>query len=422
MLGCVIMLNCQIDQKKGTLEKAEAGAMGVVTAKSENEVVDAATSAVVSAAANALASAEATVEATAEVNAAANVVRDMVASVASEPSEKKQHDMELFGVFRDTAFTVEVDAEKNGHYLRELLKEKFKINAESYLIRIYDLFMENEGKYMLEQNAFEARGGKQIIYSKNLRSAFRVAEPERVHFRVEIYDPESAKTLTEKINNVLETVSRKRQRSECEVSSNGKLAFSSIKYDDVSEFYGPITKYYKQDCERIPAQEMQLIYDDLARHKKCMGLPDDSANERTKSAYVQLLIRHICCLFGDDEQVQMKLEVDLEAPGVNARGRADIVVSRGNRRVLIIEVKREEVSAGLGQTLLMLDSSRLLNKEKSEDTSETYAICTDFTRWIFLKRTENEVFKESRVIDSVNRLEEDVELIAEKIYSILKNC
>lgn len=119
---------------------------------------------------------------------------------------------------------------------------------------------------------------------------------------------------------------------------------------------------------------------------------------------------------GVQGDIQILTEEDVHGNRVHAHGRFEFVLKRGNKRIFIVEAKKDDLLQGKTQSLIGCESLSDL-----ENLDVVYGIATNYTEWCFLKNEANQITEEIMTISFVDNkpTKESLHVIANKIISIL---
>ena len=190
-------------------------------------------------------------------------------------------------------------------------------------------------------------------------------------------------------------------------------AYSSIKYADIQEIYDPLSSNYVQSIREIPETEIALLTQILEKTNDCVGR-FTSGKEAKRLLFISPILVIVCGLFRGD--VQIAVEEDLIGKEVKANGHFEFILKRGNKRICIVEAKKEDMQQGLAQNLIGCEVAADL-----DNSAVVYGIVTTYIQWTFLKSGVDKI-----ELDEITlRVEEghvdvdSLKQIAGKIYGML---
>ena len=223
--------------------------------------------------------------------------------------------------------------------------------------------------------------------------------------------PNPRKRRWEELNECFEVSNKSKEKKNGEVSTS----YSSVKYKEVKAVFDPITKSYTQGVKAIPAEDFEVLSNFLARTSTSIG--DIEAGNETKRLYfISPILVVVCSLFAG--QVQIKVEEELTGKNVKANGRFEFMLQRGDKRVCIVEAKKEDMEQGRAQCLIGCEVASDLDNLRT-----VYGIVTTFESWTFLRSCNDKIERDhltllvrEGVVDS-----ESLKEIAGKIYAMLSD-
>jgi len=139
---------------------------------------------------------------------------------------------------------------------------------------------------------------------------------------------------------------------------------------------------YVQEEEELPEDLKRKIKERYA--DECNSIrPFTDKSEECKRAYINsVLLPCVAQVNNDggytgDNRLDVDMEFQLFTNGLNCSGRADYVVSKGSRKMIVVEAKDANIRNGIYQTKAIMEAARILNKQVNRDWSTVKAICTD---------------------------------------------
>ena len=213
------------------------------------------------------------------------------------------------------------------------------------------------------------------------------------------------------LNQCLEVNKDSKARKNGEIST----PYSSVKYNEVKEVFDPITQKYTQDVKEIPAEDFELLVRMLGLANTTIG-EIITGKEAKRLYFIAQILMVVCSLFKGD--VRIKVEEDLVGKNVNANGRFEFMLQRGDKRVCIVEAKKEDMEQGLAQNLIGCEVA-----SDVDDLRTVYGIVTTFIQWTFLKSSDDKIERDDTTLLVRQGVVEPTSLkeIAGKIYAMLSD-
>ena len=189
-----------------------------------------------------------------------------------------------------------------------------------------------------------------------------------------------------------------------------------IKYTDVQTVFEPITRFYSQDDKPIPDKDFDLLFRMLGVTSTTIGEIITGKEAAKKLYFIANILMVVCNLFKGD--VRIEVEEDLVGKHVKANGHFEFMLVRGDKRVCIVEAKKEDMEKGQAQCLVGCEVASDL-----DNLRVVYGIATTFELWTFLKSCDDKIERDETVllvregvVDSASLME-----IAGKIYAMLSD-
>ena len=126
----------------------------------------------------------------------------------------------------------------------------------------------------------------------------------------------------------------------------------------------------------------------------------------------------MCSLFDDEDAVKISFEEDLIGKNVRATGHFEFTLQRGDKRICIVEAKKDDMDKGLAQILIGCEVASDVSKNRV-----VYGIVTSLSDWTFLRSCDDKIEKhEVTMLIRNNAVDPDsLKEIIGKIYAMLSN-
>ena len=123
-------------------------------------------------------------------------------------------------------------------------------------------------------------------------------------------------------------------------------------------------------------------------------------------------------LFGPEDSMKIVVEEDLNGVNVKANGHFEFMLKRNNKRICIVEAKKDDILQGMVQDLVGMEVASDLN-----DLDTVYGIVTNYVEWMFLKSQNDKIERDFDTLTFVKQVVtvESLKRIAGKIYAILSD-
>jgi hypothetical protein len=194
------------------------------------------------------------------------------------------------------------------------------------------------------------------------------------------------------------------------------LAYSSLNLSLIAPVYDHIIHGYTQTVKEVPQETMELLHPLLiATTRRYGGITGRGALKLL--FFISPILLYVAELFGPEDSMKIVVEEDLNGVNVKANGHFEFMLKRNNKRLCIVEAKKDDMDQGLAQNLVGMEVASDLD---SLDT--VYGLVTNYIEWMFLKSQNDKVEKH---LDSLTFDEfevatvESLKRIAGKIYALL---
>jgi hypothetical protein len=210
----------------------------------------------------------------------------------------------------------------------------------------------------------------------------------------------------EKLNEILEKNKKK-------LKSSDSTGYSYVKWNQVKNVLR--TTPYVQSSKAIPEIQFNILSQYLSFASKCFG-PVTSGKESQRLHLIAPIIICVCFLFNGD--VQIEVEEDLDGDFLKAHGHFEFVLRRGDKRVCIVEAKKDDMGQGMAQDLLGCEVAAEIGHLDS-----VYGIVTNYVQWNFLRSLDEKIELEECSLNLMNgaATKESLTLITGKIYAMLSD-
>jgi hypothetical protein len=208
----------------------------------------------------------------------------------------------------------------------------------------------------------------------------------------------------EKLNEIFEKNKKK-------LKSSDSTGYSYVKWNQVKSVLR--TTPYVQSSKAIPEIQFNILSQYLLFALKCFG-PVTSSN---KLHLIAPIIICVCFLFNGD--VQIEVEEDFDGDFLKAHGHFEFVLRRGDKRVCIVEAKKDDMGQGMAQDLLGCEVAAEIGHLDS-----VYGIVTNFIQWNFLRSLDEKIELDGRSVQLMDGGEPSRDSLIEitgKIYAMLSD-
>ena len=144
----------------------------------------------------------------------------------------------------------------------------------------------------------------------------------------------------------------------------------------------------------------------------------NTAKESQRLHYIAPILVYVSDLCGPEALVQFVIEKDLKGVNVKANGHFEFMLKRNNKRICIVQAKKDDMEQGMVKDLVGMEVASDL-----DGLDAVYGIVTNYVEWIFLKSQNDKIEKDMDTLTfelGVATLE-SLKRIAGKIYALLSD-
>jgi hypothetical protein len=194
-------------------------------------------------------------------------------------------------------------------------------------------------------------------------------------------------------------------------------AYSSLNWSLISPIYEHIMHQYTQTVKEVPQENMELLHNYLVTlTRRLSSVTTGKLSQRLH--FIAPILVFVSDLFGPEDSIQIVVEEDLNGVNVKANGHFEFMLKRKNKRICIVEAKKDDMEQGMVQDLVGMEVASDL-----DGLDTVYGIVTNYVEWIFLKSQNDKIEKDMDTLTfelEVATLE-SLKRIAGKIYALLSD-
>jgi len=195
----------------------------------------------------------------------------------------------------------------------------------------------------------------------------------------------------------------------------GSSAYSSLNWSLIAPVYDHIIHEYSQTVKEVPQETMELLHNYIVTLTRRLSSVT-TGKESQRLHFIAPILVYVSDLFGPEDSIQIVIEEDLNGVNVKANGHFEFMLKRNNKRICIVEAKKDDILQGMVQDLVGMEVASDLN-----DLDTVYGIVTNYVEWMFLKSQNDKI---ERDVDTLNfekqvATVESLKRIAGKIYALL---
>lgn len=222
---------------------------------------------------------------------------------------------------------------------------------------------------------------------------------------------ERRKRRWDSLNQVLD-INNKAKRSQRE-DGLSSVGYSCISWGQVENIFPIVPATVGPESTLLPEPMLDALLNYLGWATLCFGIISEGG-EAKRVHFITPIIIIVCASFHGD--IQILAEEDIQGNRVHAHGHFEFVLKRGDKRICIVEAKKDNLEQGKTQCLVGCESLCDV-----ENLDITYGIVTNYLSWVFLKNEANQITEEIQSVSFANNkpTKESLHVIANKIISIL---
>jgi hypothetical protein len=158
--------------------------------------------------------------------------------------------------------------------------------------------------------------------------------------------------------------------------------YSAVQWNDIEEIYAPSRVFYKQPRIALDDEKLVIVHKYMQLASKCFG--DITTGKEAKRLHFIAPILVLVCSHFDD--VEILVEHDVNGIHIKTKGHFEFVLKRGNKKVCIIEAKKDDLEQGMAQNLLGCEAIADV-----EQLDCALGIVTNYKEWIFLRNYSDRI-------------------------------
>jgi hypothetical protein len=222
---------------------------------------------------------------------------------------------------------------------------------------------------------------------------------------------EARKRRWGELNTVLDINKKAKTRTDGQMS----IGYSRVNWTQVKDYFPLVVgNIGTASGSGLPLPLLNALHQYLSYATICFGSISEG-HEAKRVHFIAPIIIIVCSFF--EGNIQILAEEEVEGIRVHAHGRFEFVLKKGNKRVCIVEAKKDDLLQGKTQSLVGCESLCDV-----DDVPVTYGIATNYLEWIFLKNEADKITEEVLTVSLVDGRPtiESLEAIANKIIAILE--
>jgi hypothetical protein len=302
--------------------------------------------------------------------------------------------------FRDA---VKEKCDRQGDDLKGILASKLLIYANKATF-------DRKDDPLLPENDIGNYGTKESkLYVIVPASAQQHAESEE-KLAISLYKRKRWDSINEMIQKHKKSKIAKQGKRKGEIS----IPYSDVEWEDLEPLFRSFLKPFNLQPFVIPQTEVDALYSCLQRITGVFG-GVFTGKEAKRLFFIAPVLTYVSYLFKGD--VRLLVEETVDGRQVQTNGYFEFVICRGDKRVGIVEAKKDDMEQGMAQNLLGCEAL-----SDVEQLPIVYGIVTNYTQWIFFRSETDCIYQHDATIDlgeSDMPTKKSLRKIAGMIYSLL---
>jgi hypothetical protein len=162
----------------------------------------------------------------------------------------------------------------------------------------------------------------------------------------------------------------------------------------------------------IPTEKLEYLHEQLLGIHALYG-EVISGKEAKRLQFISPILNCVCLLLPD---VTISVEEDMTGVHVHANGRFEYIIKYKEKKVCIVEAKKDDMEQGKVQSLLGCEVVAEI-----ENCSTVYAIVTNYIQWLFYKNADDIVYSDDLTLTVEHCVPDKISVgkVAGLIYGIL---
>lgn len=214
-----------------------------------------------------------------------------------------------------------------------------------------------------------------------------------------------------KLNTILDINKRAKLREDGLAFSVG---YSCATWEQVKVCFPIAHGDLGQPKNNLPETLLNALHQYLCYATLCLGSIDEG-REAKRVHFIAPIIIIVCAAFNGE--LEILAEEDVDGTRVHAHGHFEFVLKLRDKRICIVEAKKDDILQGKTQCLLGCESLCDI-----ESLDVTYGVSTNYIHWCFLKNEASVITQEtlSVFIEHERPTINSLQNIANKLIAILE--
>jgi len=219
------------------------------------------------------------------------------------------------------------------------------------------------------------------------------------------------------LNDIIAQKAKKAKKSEDATSAS----YSTMSWTDIKPVYAPLIKDVKIAPMGILEEDLDCLYNHLSVVSRAIGgvLGSKEAKRMFFIGAILFYLVEILDKLGDKgPRISILIEESVNGKSINIEGRFEFVITRGLKKICIVEAKKEDMDQGMAQDLLGCEAVADL-----ESAHCVYGIVTNYQMWIFIQNLDDRIERDDATLQINDHhsipTKEGLQMILGKICTLL---
>ena len=180
---------------------------------------------------------------------------------------------------------------------------------------------------------------------------------------------------------------KKKEKKKLKESSS----YSSLNWSLISPIYENIIYQYSQPVKEVPQETIELLHNYIVALTRRLSSVT-TGKESQRLHFIAPILVYVSDLFGPEDSIQILVKEDLNGVNVKANGHFEFILKRKNKRICIVEAKKDDMEQGMVRDLVGMEVASDL-----DGLDTVYGIVPNYVEWIFLK-SQNDKLKSTGML------------------------
>lgn len=213
------------------------------------------------------------------------------------------------------------------------------------------------------------------------------------------------------LNTILDNKKKSKPKNRGEETT---ISYSNVSWNDIKPVYEKIKRSANLPSKPILEEAFNSLKSYLTMVNT--SIKDLSGKEAKRMYYIGPIVVAVCHCFRGE--VEILIEDDIDGKRIHSNGHFEMILKKGNKRICIVEAKKDDMDQGRAQCLLGCEAVSDIEKARV-----VYGIITTYEVWELTISRDDEIIEEHVSLSIANGMMTDdcLRQITGKIYSLLSD-